>query len=89
MVNIPVVQHDHLMGEVDLFYPARVNLSASERSLLEALNSHLASAMENLRLNSLEIGKVLEEIDAGVREGYGDVRELLLHFRAHPMPGAS
>ena len=126
VVNIPICQHDHLMGEVDLFYHARVNLSPPERSLLEALSSHLAGAMENLRLNSLEkeaavsqerhllarelhdsiaqslaflkiqvqlmrdavqsgnaaeIGKVLEEIDTGVRESYGDVRELLLHFR--------
>ncbi len=31
--------------------------------------------------NSDEMAKVLEEIDAGVRESYGDVRELLLHFR--------
>jgi len=126
VVSIPVSQHDHLMGEVDLFYHARVSLSAPERSLMEALSSHLAGAMENLRLNSLEkeaavsqerhllarelhdsiaqslaflkiqvqlmrdavqsgnaleIGKVLEEIDMGVRESYGDVRELLLHFR--------
>jgi two-component system nitrate/nitrite sensor histidine kinase NarX len=126
VVNIPVCQHDQLMGEVDLFYHARVSLSPPERSLLEALSSHLAGAMENLRLNSLEkeaavsqerhllarelhdsiaqslaflkiqvqlmrdavqsgdaieIGKVLEEIDTGVRESYGDVRELLLHFR--------
>ena len=126
VVNVPVYQHDHLMGEVDLFYHARVSLSPPERSLLEALSSHLAGAMENLRLNSLEkeaavsqerhllarelhdsiaqslaflkiqvqlmrdavqsgdaieIGKVLEEIDTGVRESYGDVRELLLHFR--------
>jgi two-component system nitrate/nitrite sensor histidine kinase NarX len=28
-----------------------------------------------------QAGKVLEEIDTGVRESYGDVRELLLHFR--------
>ncbi len=126
VVTIPVSLHDHLTGEVDLFYHARVSLSAPERSLLEALSSHLAGAMENLRLNSLEkeaavsqerhllarelhdsiaqslaflkiqvqlmrdavhsgnaveIGKVLEEIDMGVRESYGDVRELLLHFR--------
>ncbi len=126
VVNIPVRQHERLMGEVDLFYHARVSLSAAERSLLEALSSHLAAAMENLRLNSLEkeaavsqerhllarelhdsiaqslaflkiqvqlmrdavqsgntreIKTVLEEIDMGVRESYGDVRELLLHFR--------
>lgn len=126
VVNIPVRLHDRLMGEVDLFFHARVNPSPAERSLLEALASHLAGAMENLRLNALEreaavsqerhllarelhdsiaqslaflkiqvqlmrdalqagdsveIKQVLEEIDAGVRESYGDVRELLLHFR--------
>lgn len=126
VVNIPIHLHQRLMGEVDLFFHARVNPSAAERSLLEALSSHLAGAMENLRLNALEkeaavsqerhllarelhdsiaqslaflkiqvqlmrdavqsgsaaeIKQVLEEIDIGVRESYGDVRELLLHFR--------
>ena len=28
-----------------------------------------------------EVQAILEEIDTGVRESYGDVRELLLHFR--------
>jgi two-component system nitrate/nitrite sensor histidine kinase NarX len=101
-------------------------LSPAERSLLEALTAHLAAAMENLRLNSLEkeaavaqertfiarelhdsiaqslaflkiqvqlmhdaletgdarrVQSVLEEIETGVRESYGDVRELLVHFR--------
>ncbi len=126
LVNIPIRLHERLMGEIDLFYYARVTLGESERSLLEALASHLASAMENLRLNALEkeaavsqerqllagelhdsiaqslaflkiqvqlmhdaiargdpdaIQRVLDEIDAGVRESYGDVRELLMHFR--------
>jgi len=126
LVNIPVRLHERLMGEVDLFFHAKVAPSAAERSLLEALASHLAGAMENLRLNALEkeaavsqerhllarelhdsiaqslaflkiqvqlmrdamacgdrqaMATVLEEIDAGVRESYGDVRELLLHFR--------
>ncbi|MDP1655036.1 MAG: type IV pili methyl-accepting chemotaxis transducer N-terminal domain-containing protein [Hylemonella sp.] len=126
LVNIPVFLHERLMGEVDLFFHAKISLSPAERSLLEALASHLASAMENLRLNALEkeaavaqernllarelhdsiaqslaflkiqvqlmrdalaggnqqaIEQVLEEIDVGVRESYGDVRELLLHFR--------
>lgn len=126
VVNIPVHLHQRLMGEIDLFFHARVNPSSAERSLLEVLCSHLAGAMENLRLNALEkeaavsqerhllarelhdsiaqslaflkiqvqlmrdavqadhkgdIQQVLEEIDIGVRESYGDVRELLLHFR--------
>lgn len=126
VMTLPVRLHQHLMGEVDLFYHARISATPAERSLLEALSSHLASGMENLRLNALEkeaavsqerhllarelhdsiaqslaflkiqvqlmrdavrtcneteIAKILEEIDAGVRESYSDVRELLLHFR--------
>lgn len=126
LVNIPVQLHERVMGEVDLFFNARLSLSDAERSLLEALTHHLAGAMENLRLNALELEaavsqerqllagelhdsiaqslaflkiqvqlmrqamqagdnvamqRTLEEIDAGVRESYGDVRELLLHFR--------
>ncbi len=126
LVSIPVSLHERVMGEVDLFFHAKVSPSESERSLLEALASHLAGAMENLRLNALDMeaavsqerqllagelhdsiaqslaflkiqvqlmrdalaagdpqdmAKVLEEIDAGVRESYGDVRELLMHFR--------
>ena len=126
VVNIPVRLHERLMGEVDLFFNAKVSPSPALRSLLEALASHLASAMENLRLNALEkeaavsqeriylarelhdsiaqslafikiqvqlmrdavqsgdsgeMRDILEEIDAGVRESYGDVRELLVHFR--------
>ena len=126
IITLPVRLHQHLMGEVDLFFHARISPTPAERSLLEALSNHLASGMENLRLNALEkeaavsqerhllarelhdsiaqslaflkiqvqlmrdaiktcneteIAKILEEIDAGVRESYGDVRELLLHFR--------
>ena len=126
VVNIPIRLHERLMGEVTLFYHAQVEPAEAERSLLEAVASHLASAMENLRLNALEkeaavseerqliaselhdsiaqslaflkiqvqlmrdavqsgsqaqMAQVLDEIDVGVRESYGDVRELLLHFR--------
>ena len=126
VVSVPVRLHERLMGEVDLFFHAHIAPSDAERSLYEALASHLASAMENLRINALEkeaavaqersllarelhdsiaqslaflkiqvqlmrdaltrgdrgaMAQVLEEIDAGVRESYGDVRELLVHFR--------
>jgi two-component system nitrate/nitrite sensor histidine kinase NarX len=126
VLNIPLRLHERSMGEIDLFFNAQVNPAPALRSLLEALASHLASAMENLRLNALEkeaavaqerlylarelhdsiaqslafikiqvqlmrdavtsgndaeIAQILEEIDEGVRESYGDVRELLLHFR--------
>ena len=126
VITIPVRLHERLMGEVELFFNARIDPPAALRSLLDALASHLAGAMENLRLNALEreaavsqeriylarelhdsiaqslafikiqvqlmrdaidsgqaedIQTILEEIDTGVRESYGDVRELLMHFR--------
>jgi len=126
VVSIPVRLKEHLIGEVDLFFHARYALPDAERSLLEALTAHLASAIENLRLNALELEaavsqertflarelhdsiaqslaftkiqvqlmrdaiasrdaarmqQVIDEIDVGVRECYGDVRELLVHFR--------
>ena len=54
VVTIPVQLHDRLMGELDLFFNARMQPSEAERSLLEALSRHLASGMDNLRLNALE-----------------------------------
>lgn len=54
LVSVPVRLKDRLMGEVDLFFHAEVDLSPSARSLLEALATHLASGMENLRLNALQ-----------------------------------
>ena len=54
VVSIPIRQHERLMGEVDLFYHARHQIADAERSLLEALTAHLATAMENLRLDALE-----------------------------------
>jgi two-component system nitrate/nitrite sensor histidine kinase NarX len=126
VVSVPIRLHERLMGEVDLFFHARITISEAERSLLESLTVHLAGAMENLRLDSLgleaaisqergllarelhdsiaqslaflkiqvqlmrdaladgdatQVQHVLGEIDIGVRESYGDVRELLMHFR--------
>jgi two-component system nitrate/nitrite sensor histidine kinase NarX len=126
VVSIPIRLHERLMGEVDLFFHARIDISDAERSLLEALTVQLAGAMENLRLSALgleaaisqersflarelhdsiaqslaflkiqvqlmrdaiasddpeQVQHVLGEIDLGVRESYGDVRELLMHFR--------
>ncbi len=126
VVSVPVRLHDRLMGEIDLFFHAHIELSDAERSLLDALAVQLAGAMENLRLNALEleaavaqersflarelhdsiaqslaflriqvqlmrdalargdseqVRHVLAEIDLGLHESYGDVRELLMHFR--------
>ncbi|MBK9442528.1 MAG: type IV pili methyl-accepting chemotaxis transducer N-terminal domain-containing protein [Comamonadaceae bacterium] len=54
LVTIPVRLQERVMAEVDLFFHARVTPSEAEISLLEVLCTHLASGMENLRLNALE-----------------------------------
>jgi two-component system nitrate/nitrite sensor histidine kinase NarX len=126
VVAVPIRLKERLVGELDLFFNAQRSLAEPERSLLEALTVHLASGMENLRLNALEkeaavaqergfiarelhdsiaqslaflkiqvqlmrdameqgdrarMAEVLAEIELGVRESHGDVRELLMHFR--------
>ena len=54
VVCVPVRHHEQIRGEIDLFFHAHYELSEAERSLLEALATHLAAAMENLRLGALE-----------------------------------
>ena len=126
LVSVPVRLQQRLMGEIDLFFRKPVQLSADETELLDALASHLASALEGLRAAALEreaavgeersllarelhdsiaqslaflkiqaqllrtainrqqpdkVQSTLNELDEGLRESIGDVRELLVHFR--------
>ena len=126
VLTLPVRQRDRIIGEVALFYRSPVALEPHEHSLLEALVSHLATALERFRLSALEreaavsnergllaqelhdslaqslaflkiqaqllrsamasgdapdMQEALVEIENGIRESSGDVRELLMHFR--------
>ncbi len=126
VVSVPVRLHDRMLAEVNLFFREPTDLDEEERELLDALASHLASAMEGLRAAAMEreaavaqersllarelhdsiaqslafmkiqvqllrqavqradapaMQRTLAELEAGVRESYADVRELLLHFR--------
>lgn len=54
LVTVPVRMQHRLLGEVDLFFRSERALGAEERSLLDALVNHLASAMEGLRAAALE-----------------------------------
>jgi len=51
---VPITAHDHVAGYLDLRYCTQRDIAPAERSLLEALAAHLATGMENLRLNALE-----------------------------------
>ncbi len=126
LVSVPVRLQQRLIGEIDLFYASELSLNADETELLDALASHLASALEGLRAAALEreaavgeerallarelhdsiaqslaflkiqlqllrtavhkqqpdqVQTTLDELDVGLRESIGDVRELLVHFR--------
>ena len=126
LVSVPVRLQSRPIGEIDLFYRKTVELSKDEEVLLDALASHLASALEGLRASALEreaavseerallarelhdsiaqslaflkiqvqllrnatekaqgeqMQLALDELDAGLKESIGDVRELLVHFR--------
>ena len=126
LASVPIRLQSRLIGEIDLFYRKTVELSKDEEVLLDALASHLASALEGLRASALEreaavseerallarelhdsiaqslaflkiqvqllrsaadkaqgpqMNLALDELDAGLKESIGDVRELLVHFR--------
>ena len=126
VISVPVRLHERMVGELNLFYRSAATLAGEDRTLLEALASHLASAIEGLRAGALErenavaaergslaselhdsiaqslaflriqvgllreaqrrndapqVERTLDELDAGVQESLGDVRELLMHFR--------
>jgi two-component system nitrate/nitrite sensor histidine kinase NarX len=53
LVTLPLLLQHRLLGEIELFYRSEVTFSAEERSLFEALASHLAGAMESLRMAAL------------------------------------
>jgi len=54
LVSVPVRLQQRLIGEIDLFFRSTVTLRADEVELLDALASHLASALEGLRAAALE-----------------------------------
>ena len=126
VVSVPIRLQHRLLGEFNLFFRSPVVLSIEETELLDALASHLASALEGLRAAALEreaavaeerallarelhdsiaqslvflkiqvqllrtavqrgqaaqMQTALDELDTGLRESIGDVRELLVHFR--------
>jgi two-component system, NarL family, nitrate/nitrite sensor histidine kinase NarX len=54
LVSVPVRLQQRLIGEIDLFFRSQVQLNADETELLDALASHLASALEGLRAAALE-----------------------------------
>lgn len=53
LVSIPIRHQQRVLGEVDLFHRDAIDLDVEERGLYDALASHLANAVENLRTDAL------------------------------------
>lgn len=54
LVSVPLGLQQRVLGEVDLFYRGKPELSTEERALFESMASHLAGAMESLRAAALD-----------------------------------
>lgn len=54
VVSVPIRLQQRLLGEFNLFFRGPITLSTDETELLDALASHLASALEGLRAAALE-----------------------------------
>lgn len=82
MVTIPVTLQQRVLGEVDLFFRAPVELTDGLRDLLEAMTRHLASAMEVLRATALEReAAVAEERGMIARELHDSIAQSLAFLK--------
>jgi two-component system nitrate/nitrite sensor histidine kinase NarX len=82
LVSVPVRLHERTLGEVDLFFNTEVELSDEDRGLLDALASHLASAMESLRATALEReAAVAEERGMLARELHDSIAQSLAFLK--------
>lgn len=82
VATVPVLLHDRLLGEVDLFFKQPVTLAADERELLDTLASHLAGAMEGLRVGALEReAAVAQERGMIARELHDSIAQSLIFLK--------
>ena len=82
LVSVPVRLQQRLIGEIDLFFRGPVTLGVAETELLDALASHLASALEGLRAAALEReAAVAEERTLLARELHDSIAQALAFLK--------
>jgi len=82
LVVLPVMVHQRVLGELNLFFRASLELSPDMRELLEAMVRHLASSMEGLRAAALEReGAVAEERGMLARELHDSIAQSLAFLK--------
>ena len=82
LVVLPVMVHQRVLGELNLFFRSSLELSPDMRELLEAMVRHLASSMEGLRAAALEReGAVAEERGMLARELHDSIAQSLAFLK--------
>ncbi|CAM3533669.1 type IV pili methyl-accepting chemotaxis transducer N-terminal domain-containing protein [Polaromonas hydrogenivorans] len=82
VVSVPIRLQQRLLGEFNLFFRSPVVLSADETELLDALASHLASALESLRAAALaREAAVAEERALIARELHDSIAQSLVFLK--------
>ncbi|HWH74813.1 MAG TPA: type IV pili methyl-accepting chemotaxis transducer N-terminal domain-containing protein [Methylibium sp.] len=82
VISVPVRAQDRLVGELDLFYRHASSLDDEDRALLETLASHLAGAIEGLRVGALEReSAVAEERSLLARELHDSIAQSLAFLK--------
>ena len=82
VVSVPVRMQDRMLGEIDLFFRHTPQLDDDDRSLLDALASHLASGMESLRAAALDReAAIAEERGLLARELHDSIAQSLAFLK--------
>jgi two-component system, NarL family, nitrate/nitrite sensor histidine kinase NarX len=82
IVSVPVTLQQRTLGEIDLFFYAATRLDDQTRQHLDALASHLASAMEGLRAEALQReSAVAEERSLLARELHDSIAQSLAFLK--------
>lgn len=82
VVTLPVRHHERVIGEVDLMFYSDYELASAERSLFDAICTHLAAAIENIRLGaSVREAAVAQEREFIARELHDSIAQSLAFLK--------